>query len=150
MKYLKLIMIVVLSSTCVWAVVPPSAQETFCAVQAALKQRIRTLRSQPEGVALRQRLELAQKNREEAERNLPGMGALDERIQEVRNRLRALNIQRNAIVRAHKAELEVMEDKILEAEKALSEHERGDPQLKALLAQRKALIRASDGNLDLE
>ncbi len=139
MQYRRSLIALILTATCVWCVAQPFENAALSAVQAAFKQRIRTLRSQPQGIALRRRLELAHAAREDAEKGLPGIQTLDRQIEKLRAQLKALQKERHAIMRAHAKELGAIESELIDAEKAITDYERNDPQLAQLHAQRKAL-----------
>ena len=135
----RTMIVLILCAASTWCIAQPAHDAEMATVHAALRQRLLTLRSQPEGLACRQRVEQARKARANAETALPGIQAVDSKIEEIRSQLKNLKNQRHAIVRAHAGQLAKLEDEITSAEEALTGYERNDPQIKDLLAQRKAL-----------
>jgi hypothetical protein len=114
-------------------------------VNRELRATVLELRSQRTATELEERVDQAMTAREEAERSLPGMAQLEDRIKATRQQLKALYRERAALLRAHAARLEALDRRLEEAEHARNAAVRDDPRVKSLIAERKALTGQLEG-----
>ncbi len=116
-------------------------QTAVDALSAELSSRMAVLQRSPAVQALVAAVDRARAEYEAAERNLPGMAALDAQMQALMNQLHAVQAQRADLLRKHEPELSVKRAVVEEAEAAQSAALFGVARVKELLAGRQELVR---------